>query len=561
MTMMLTKDGRNALSVEVLRQVPLECMSNTQLAQWNLLVKKGEPPKDKDPDAVRNALAWFNANPGVHRATSLGWKAVNRIARENARKEREEEDVGGERQQTATTKDRRPPVCAKEDVKMTAMTMGGLPSSYACSKLSEYQLAAQMGMGVGAYRKMLAKEKLRKQQAEAKLRAAKEGQASPRPVVSIAERREAKAAQTTPVSDMAKRMAAWSTKQAQAPEPKPEPEPEVMGDFQEVLDEPTPEEAEKAAEAEAEAEAEPEVDTRPPPKPGSYDFADLQAKWMDAQGQREEERYVSQARQVSPGGNHDLPSIVLHQVEAAIEADGVDRRRLRALADLIEELPLWKPNGTRLVNLKRVESGTPVTHYTTSLGGPQGFGMLHFAEGATNVIDQYVLTGYGMVCWGWGLKSGMQSVVDDQAKAAELQRVLSARPVYEREVRFDLKLRTAHVASALRKWLDGASPVEAYRQVRDDILSQPGVIRTAPKPEPKPVVPAKVVPSAQVKLDEARAKLEAAKRAVDYWAAKVEDLEGQAQVEAEQAQEQARKDRLIELLGSGMGIEEALKAL
>ena len=117
------------------------------------------------------------------------------------------------------------------------------------------------------------------------------------------------------------------------------------------------------------------------------------------------------------------------------------------------------------------------------------------------------------------------------------------------------------MASALRKWLDGASPVEAYRQVRDDILSQPGVIRTAPKPEPKPVVPAKVVPSAQVKLDEARAKLEAAKRAVDYWEAKVGDLEGQAQVEAEQAEEQARKDRLIELLGSGMGIEEALKAL
>ena len=543
MTMMLTKDGRNALSVEVLRQVPLECMSNTQLAQWNLLVKKGEPPKDKDPDAVRNALSRFNATPGLHRATSLGSKAVSRIARGNARKERKEEGVGGERQQTATTKDRRPPVCGKEDVKMTTMTMGGLPSSYACSKLSEYQLAAQMGLGVGAYRKMLAKEKLRKQQAEAKAepvngtdaaRAFQEGQAS----------FEADAASIEPepesrVATMTKRLSEWAAGTASR---KPEPEPE----------------------------------------PVHRDRADAVSRGLTVR-------------------SADLPSKVLHDVEGKMDDDGIDRGRLIQLAHVIEGLPspLRRDPGmftSALMSFVRRE--LVPTHYMVRGGGGNGMGMTVY-QGAK--VKEVCLTGYGLICWGWGMRQGTKAVVATPKRAAELHAVLTAEPVVCRDVDFGRRVAPKDVARALCHWMDGATPGEAYRKVRDHEQSKtrddwdyggagvvlPGsrthqVVQPKPEPElvPEPEEVEQALATAVAQEDEstedrlarARDDVEACKEMLADAEARVAELEVLVKVEAEEAakaaaeaaakaEEEARKARLIELLGSGMGIEEALKAL
>ena len=578
MTMMLTKDGRNALSVEVLRQVPLECMSNTQLAQWNLLVKKGEPPKDKDPDAVRNALSRFNANPGVHRATSLGWKAVSRIARENARKEREEEDVGGERQQTATTKDRRPPVCGKEDVMMAT------PQTNTSSTMTDYQRAAAMGVSMRTWRF----HKKRQEDAAA--------------VVAAKARSEAKVRR-----EAAARGMTVSQYLRQQEEQKVVP---ING---EDTDKAFQEGRESFEEAAKEYEPEPEPEFKP-----VSDMTKRLSAWASGVAAKPELAvHKDRIDAVSRGltvRSADWPSKVLHDIEQSMDDDGIDRRRLIQLAHVIEglpEMPVRDPGLYTSAPMSHVRSDSKVSGYMVRGGGANGLGARVFPRGTAKEAENY-LTGFGLICWGWGGQAGTRAVVQGPKRAAELHEVLVAEPVVCRDVGFPRRVKPRDVARALCHWMDGATPAEAYRKVRDHEASKtrddwnyggagvvlPGsrthqMVQPEPEPEPEPISDFEEVLEAPTpeeteqalttamseeaegtedRLAKAREEVESCREMLAEAEAGVAELEVLVKAEAEErerlaaeaeekAREEARKTKLVELLGTGLSIEDALKAL
>ena len=145
------------------------------------------------------------------------------------------------------------------------------------------------------------------------------------------------------------------------------------------------------------------------------------------------------------------PSYVLHQVGPRM-VDGLDGRRLNALADLIEGLHVQDTSGSAwaqgpVSQAKFVDGALPVLGYLVEGSRGRGWGVIcHGPEGTG-----YYLTGYGLVCWGWGCTNGIASVAAN-GMAAQVERVLSAEPVRSRSVR-DIELgqvTTAHVADALR---------------------------------------------------------------------------------------------------------------
>ena len=170
-------------------------------------------------------------------------------------------------------------------------------------------------------------------------------------------------------------------------------------------------------------------------------------------------------------------SNMLHNVAPRMEPDGLDRRRLNALADFIETLPL-APRG-RIADsdpemghlpTKVVDGRTPCVAFRLTGGGPGGFGEVYFKGSAPRPasVTGYALSGYGIICWSWGSGNGMASVALN-GRANELQRVLTADPVLgSKEITWgDTVIQPPLVAMALRCFLEGMTPTEAWEAARN----------------------------------------------------------------------------------------------
>ena len=180
----------------------------------------------------------------------------------------------------------------------------------------------------------------------------------------------------------------------------------------------------------------------------------------------------------------DWPSRVLHDIGPRMEF-GLDRRRLMALADYIEGLERiapWRPNGKDWTDgpvavAKFVHGATPVKGFALR-GGEEGYGVVEFSGGNASA---YWLTGYGLVCWGWGAGNGLSHVADMQ-RIGEVQAVLDARPVTMSKVQGlgITQVRPHHVAMAIREFLDCGNALTAWKRVAAKHNGQP-VGRVAPK--------------------------------------------------------------------------------
>lgn len=201
-------------------------------------------------------------------------------------------------------------------------------------------------------------------------------------------------------------------------------------------------------------------------------------------------------------GSENWPSKVLHEVGPQMEADGLDRRRLHALADLIETLYAAPPPRIRQEVVgsnihecpaKYVDGRTKCEYFSLRDGGPAGLGKVYFKDSPEpqNVVG-YALTGYGLICWGWGSENGMRSVALN-GRVNEVSRVLAADPACNREIDWTQGfINAGHVAMALRFFLEGMTPKEAWRKVEHTPwVDQPkerhmGKVEAEPTPEPEP---------------------------------------------------------------------------
>ena len=157
----------------------------------------------------------------------------------------------------------------------------------------------------------------------------------------------------------------------------------------------------------------------------------------------------------------------LHKIAPSMNTDGIDHRRLEALADLLDELPRFDAKtvtGRPTTTLKYVDGRTMLTHFSLMAHGG-GFGFIRFDRPRNGAIECYALTAYGVICWGWGATNGMESVATGR-KRAELEQVLHAKPCIGvgREVELPFDADAKDVAFALRRWLKHGNVVEAWRE-------------------------------------------------------------------------------------------------
>lgn len=192
--------------------------------------------------------------------------------------------------------------------------------------------------------------------------------------------------------------------------------------------------------------------------------------------------------------SHNWPSRILHEVPQAFE-EGLATARLKRLADLIETLgvmdqsrPGWAAGKVGI--LGSVHGRNEVLGYLLQSGG-QGYGAVCFREGQP---DAYYLTGYGLVCWGWGKGQSMASVAANGHQNA-LQDVLTAEPVRKQQIP-DLFLGDVtgrHVADALRQFVVCRDPHRAWWKasgLAPEAAPAPVLVPTmtpVPAPEPKVV--------------------------------------------------------------------------
>ena len=141
---------------------------------------------------------------------------------------------------------------------------------------------------------------------------------------------------------------------------------------------------------------------------------------------------------------------------------GLNVRRLRAMADFLEELDFvapvvrpkdrhWAPgpvSGIRFVNGKRECRG-----YMLTAGG-DGLGVDCF-PGVVGEGRHCYLTGYGVACWAWGQTNGMLALCERE-HVTDLDDVLTAEPVRKHLIDgLDASsLRGGHVAAAIRYYLN-----------------------------------------------------------------------------------------------------------
>ena len=201
----------------------------------------------------------------------------------------------------------------------------------------------------------------------------------------------------------------------------------------------------------------------------------------------------------------DWPSKVLHDVSPQMGPDGLDRRRLNALADFIETLPPASRGRTvddelNRITTKFVDGRTPCVEFMLLGGGSHGFGAVYFWGDAPRpeAITGYALSGYGIICWGWGTDNGMANVALN-GRVNEVQRVLSADPVLgSRQIswggaRMILPQHVAAGAALLPRWHDadggmGGDQEQALGRTADTRAgagAEAGAGARRPRPEPK----------------------------------------------------------------------------
>ena len=190
------------------------------------------------------------------------------------------------------------------------------------------------------------------------------------------------------------------------------------------------------------------------------------------------------------------PSAVLHGVAGARE-EGLNPKRLHAMADFIETLPLAPLTGGRsfsgcpMGTLSQVRGYTQVVGYMLSGGGGHGYGLSQHGPRAHGSEKSeflgYWLTGYGLICWGWGTTEGMSAVADNE-HVNELHKVLTAEPVVDRECG-DLtltKVTTGLVAEAVREFCTTRDAQQAWRNVAGRWTPEPVNGTAAPQGVVKP---------------------------------------------------------------------------
>ena len=192
------------------------------------------------------------------------------------------------------------------------------------------------------------------------------------------------------------------------------------------------------------------------------------------------------------------PSAVLHGVGAAMDR-GLDRRRLAALADFIgglEMMPDWNGEAPGpLGDARFVDGRIECLGYVLRAGGA-GYGTVLFNGERGERQDSptgYYLSGFGLVCWGWGETLGMNAVADT-GFVNKVQAVLTAEPVREGKVpgfRWH-EVTTAHVADAIRQFIEAEEPVRSWymaaglkREIPIRAEPAPAAVE-APAPEPAP---------------------------------------------------------------------------
>ena len=186
------------------------------------------------------------------------------------------------------------------------------------------------------------------------------------------------------------------------------------------------------------------------------------------------------------------PSDRLHSISQHME-QGLDVRRLMALADVIEALPLARFNrGYGWMATRMVDGRTPVEGYELRGGGPDGLGSVHFEKGKAGALA-YKLTGYGLVCWAWGQSMGMAAVADN-GLVNMVHQVLTAEPVHAGVTKEDglglSGLTTKHVADAVRAFCALRSAKDAWLQVARECDPMRGTpVNGTPVPKVAPPAP------------------------------------------------------------------------
>ena len=264
-------------------------------------------------------------------------------------------------------------------------------------------------------------------------------------------------------------------------------------------------------------------------------------------------------------GSEDWPSKVLHEVGPQMEADGLDRRRLHALADFIETLyaaPAPKirqevvGSNVHECPAKYVDGRTKCEFFSLRNGGQAGLGKVYFKDSPEpqNVVS-YALTGYGLICWGWGSENGMRSVALN-GRVNEVSRVLAADPALGHEMDWTQGfINAGHVAMALRFFLEGMTPLEAWRKVEyTPWVDQPkerhmGKVdpEPTPKPEPEPAPEPKPVEVVSMHNDPVEIAHDAYLKAAE------------AVEKAQEALEQAERRLIIAKLERGDGFGDIVR--
>ena len=246
-----------------------------------------------------------------------------------------------------------------------------------------------------------------------------------------------------------------------------------------------------------------------------------------------QDRMLARRQGVAGGRTTGRASDVLHKISTGPRPDGIDVRRIEALADLIETLPLFCEDIPVKV-LKFVTSDTKVTHY--HMPSKKEFGVLH-AKDTRNLgdtIDVYALNFNGLCHWGWG-HMGLAAVADGPRKE-EVHRVAMARPVIRDSwaetppVRMRGGVTPRHVAEALREYVKCLDPVKAWQKVAawaDAEADRPAAepMKIVPIRE-NPVIERKLPPAAKVTNPER--VLQAAKERLDKDLDRADALEKEA---------------------------------
>ena len=252
-------------------------------------------------------------------------------------------------------------------------------------------------------------------------------------------------------------------------------------------------EVERLREDRMQAAADLGFEPEPEPRTNGVDVSELVANGVGSKVVQPTTREMNRC-------SRGWPSDVLHDVGPRTSQRGmgrIDTRRLLALADYIEGLPMkpygkpsWRswatPGCSNLVTTKYVDGQTPVVGYALT-GKHAGYGLVELHNHSGSTLCKYWLTGYGLICWAWGSDLGMANVVEGERLKTQLQAVLTADPVSKGDVRgmHSAEVTAAMVAKALRGFAHGKDAVDAWTEVVGAHMAA----KAAEQPEPTRYIP------------------------------------------------------------------------